>query len=339
MDRVFHVPLYARVFEEYHDRQLDHSWRPPGEDRFSDDREQWNTLYYGVKRRLKAVVHALSRMETEIVENADDIQSLLKEVLPHNVSQDLSIMYIMIDCFRAMEGIHIRSYGTIDSILDMKLHTEDIESFRQFTRSKIDVVSKWRSYNNTTTDKRYLLSKSLLGNVFSEGLVFNTMFSIFSIPKKNGFLKTTCETNDEVLSDENIHTQGFIAIYNTLTKLGYIPRLSQDEIATMAEDFVSIDDVCAEWLLGNLDTNEKEYFNVMNEKNAKIYTRIVTNYVLKSLGYEAIYPYTKENNPYPLINQSLINTLGFFFDKTVVEYGTKTDHQYESDSDFSDDDL
>lgn len=334
MERGFHIPSYAKPFEELHDAQLDHFWRPPGPSKFTKDRSQWEPLYYGVRRRLKGVVHVLTRMEPEVVENAEDIQSLCKKVIPENILVDLAIMNIMTDSFKAMEGIHIRSYGTIDSILPLELNDVDKEAFAKFIQSKVDVIAKWRSHGSD--DLKYQLSRAILGNVFSEGLVFNTLFSVFSVPKKDGVLETTCLTNDEVLSDENIHTRGFITMYIVLVELGIIPRLSQQEVYDMLNDFIAVDDLCSEWLLGNMDEKEKEFFLVMTETNAKIYTRIVANYILKSLGYTPLFPYTKDDNPYPFIKQSLINTLGFFFDKTVVEYGLKVDHDYEEDSDLDD---
>ena len=336
MEQGFHVPSYAKPFEELHDAQLDHFWRPPGSSKFSKDGSQWMSLSYGVKRRLKGVVHVLTRMEPEVIENAEDIQSLCKRVIPPKTLIDLAIMGIMTDSFKAMEGTHIRSYGTIDSVLYLVLEDKDKEAFTTFIKSKVDVISKWRSSEDNTDNLPHQLSRAILGNVFSEGLVFNTLFSTFSVPKKDGILETTCQTNDEVLADENIHTRGFITMYIILIELGLIPRLSQEEVYEMLADFIAVDDMCAAWLLGNMNENEKEFFLVMTEENARIYTRIVANYVLKALQYDTLYPYTKEDNPYPFIKQSLINTLGYFFDKTVVEYGLKVDHDYESDSDLDD---
>lgn len=346
MKRGFHVPPYTKPFEELHDAQLDHFWRPPGSGRFNRDRAQWDPLPYGIKRRLKGVIHVLTQMEPEVVENAEDIQSLCKKVIPIDVQPDFAIMNLMTDSFKAMEGIHIRSYGTIDSILTLDLQDQDKESFERFINLKVDVISKWRSSTKGegSADIQYQLARAILGNIFSEGLVFNTLFSTFSVPKKDGILETTCTTNDEVLFDENIHTRGFITIFNILLDLGYIPRLDEKEVYEMVNDFIAVDDMCAEWLLGDMDQQEKDFFLVMTEENAKIYTRIVANYILRSLKYEPLYVnpltgkhYNKEDNPYPFIKQSLINTLGFFFDKHVVDYGLKVDHPYESDSDLSDD--
>jgi len=334
MEQGFHVPLYAKPFEDLHDAQLDHFWRSPGASSFTKDGSQWKELHYDVKRRLKGVVHVLTRMEPEVVENADDIQSLCKKVISPKVMADLAIMSIMTDSFKAMEGIHLRSYGTIDSVLSLSLEDRDKESFASFIKSKIDVVSKWRSTGVETESLPRQLSRAIIGNVFSEGLVFNTLFSTFSVLKKDNILETTCQTNNEVLTDEEIHTRGFITMYLILVAIGAIPRLDQQEVYDMLADFIAVDDLCSAWLLGDMSEKEKEFFLVMTEDNAKLYTRIVANYILKALQYDTLYPCTKSDNPYPFIGQSLINTLGYFFDKSVIDYGLKVDHDYESDSDL-----
>lgn len=344
MEGGFFITSNGKPFEELHDAQLDHFWRPPSHARFTRDRSQWEPMPYSIKRRLKGVVHVLTRMEPEVVENAEDIQDLCKKVLPPVVLSELAIMKIMTDSFKAMEGIHLRSYGTIDSILSLDIEENDKESFAKFIQMKIDVISKWRSHPEDTHDIKCQLARAILGNIFSEGLIFNTLFSTFSVLKKDGILETTCTTNDEVLFDENIHSRGFITMMTVLRSLGCIPHLPQDEVYLMLNDFITVDDACSEWLLGNMNKEEKEFFLVMTEENAKIYTRIVANYILRALGYDPLYLnpvnnkfFNKEDNPYPFITQSLINSLGFFFDKQVVDYGLKVDHPYESDSDVSDD--
>lgn len=353
----FTVPAWCKPFEKLHDMQLDHPWKPPGHDKFSKDRSDFYNMPYSIKKRYKGVTHLLTRMEPEIVENAEDIQSLCKKVLPKDILTDLQIMFIMIDTQKSMEGIHIRSYGAIDDVLCLDLETKDIEQFNTFIQAKVDVISKWRSIPDTVDAhmdgkigdmvekaslQRRALSRAIIGNVFSEGLVFNTLFSFFSIPKKEGILQTTCITNDEVLTDENIHAMSFIKIYNILTTkdngLGdvCIPRLEEKEVHKMVQDFIYVDDKTSDWLLGNMNLEEKDFFLIMTPENAKKYTRVVANCVLKALGYKPLFEYTKKDNPYPFIKQSLIHSLGFFFDKDQTEYGLAVDHPYESDSDPED---
>lgn len=338
MTQSFTVPGYLKVFEELHDEQLDHFWRPPGSDRFSRDRAQWTSLPYGVRRRLKGVVNVLTRMEPEVIDNADDIQSLLKKVVP---SDDFSIVHIMTDSFKSMEGIHIRSYGMIDSILSLDIPDEDLKMFESFIQMKIDAVSRWRSEGRE--DLPYQLARAIMGNILTEGLVFNTLFSTFSILKKDSILETTCDINSEVQFDENIHTRGFITMMQVFVTLGHIPRLPESVVHDMVNEMIDIDDKCADWLLGNMNKDESEFFLIMTRENAMTYTRIVANGILQTLGYTPLFTLKetgrildKESNPYPFINQSLISNLGFFFDKHIVDYGLNVDYPYESDSDISD---
>lgn len=336
MEYIYRVPAWCRPFEELHDQQLDHFWRPPGNDKFTTDRSDWDQLPYSIKRKLKFIVHVLTAMEPEIIDNADDISTLCKKVLPPHILKDLSIMFIMIDAQKAMEGIHIRSYGTIDSVLSLDMTESDTVLFNRFISMKVESVSRWRC----TSIDRVSLSKAILGNVFSEGLIFNNLFSGFSVPKKNGILLTVCTTNDEVQVDENIHSRSYIKMYTILTNKDdgtgnpCIPRINEKEVHDMARDFVQIDMNSIDILFNEMSIEEKSFFLNMNASNSKLYTQIVANCVLESLGYNKLYPVSVEDNPYSFVKQSLIHTLGYIFDRDITEYGQEIDHQYESDSDL-----
>lgn len=233
-----------------------------------------------------------------------------------------------------MENEHRRSYALIDSILTLP-EKDDIDRSAPFLDEKVKVISKWRSTENDA-ELGITLSRAIVGTILSEGLVFNTLFSFFLYLSKKGLLPITCTTNEEVRVDENLHTHFYISLYNVLTTNGFIPRLDEDDVNEMVNDFIHVEDMATENVLGSMGEDEKSFFLIMNTSNSKLYTRIVANSILKALGYDTLFPVTKDDNPYPFVNQSLIHTLTSFFDHQVVEYGKDVDHGYEEESDLED---
>lgn len=341
MDRGYVVHPWCKQFEELYDKQLDHFWRKPSPDKFSKDRSDWEKMKPDIKQRIKYVVHILNRMEPEIVDNVDDISMLLRKVLPRSIIEQMDPIFGMIASQTTMEFEHRRSYALIDSILGSE------KKEVPFLDEKVRVISKWRAtsdndYTNFSEKDREKLSIAILGTVFSEGLVFNTLFSFFLYLQKLGLIPTTCITNEEVRVDENLHTQFYIALYFSLTSMKgadgntLIPRLPQGKVHEMLMDFVRVEDMATETVLGNMSEEEKDFFLIMNVDNSKLYTRIVANSILDALGYDTIFKCDKDDNPYTFVNQSLIHTLASFFDRDSVDYGLDVDHAYEDESDLDD---
>lgn len=329
MERGYTLLPWCTPFETLLNSQLDHFWKKPAADKFSKDLSDWHVLPLDVKRRVKRVLTALNRMEPEIIDNVDDISSLMKKALP-DIVPGMDPIFAMLAAQTTMEFEHRRSYALIDSILALP---DREKGDYPFLEKKVDVISKWRK---TSTDLKKALSTAILGNVLSEGLVFNTLFSFFFYLKKDGLLPTTCVTNEEVLTDENLHTSFFITMYRIFTERGYIPRLSSQEVHEMIENFVSVDDMAADEILGNMSVRGKAFFLVMTPENSKKYTRIVANSILDALGYDRLYKVSASDNPYSFVDQSLIHSLTSFFDKDSADYGLDIDHAYEEESDPED---
>lgn len=327
MNNGFSVPQWCKVFEELHDKQMNHFWRPPTADKFSKDRSDWLSFPLAVKKPIKGVVHVVARVEPQVMKNISGIAELAQLVLDEETLEELLIMFIMLDMQKAMEGIHTRSYVYIDDVLEIK--DNDVgEGFHEFVAAKTHMVGKYR---NVAPSKK-ALTIAIIANIFSEAF-FNNQFALIGYLRKDGYLPQTTITNEEILYDENLHTESFVTMHNILTQRSIIPRISPDEMRAMTLDFISIEDKAIEWIYGNMDADGQKFFLSMNEENAKIYTRILANSVLKAIGYASIYAYTPSDNPFPWMDQTLLNTLTSFFDKDVSEYSLKVDYPIEYESD------
>jgi hypothetical protein len=96
MERGYTVHSWCEPFESLLDKQLDHFWRKPSPDKFAKDRQDWEGMHPDIKRRIKFVVYILNRMEPEIVDNVEDIQSLLLKVVPKSLLSEMDPVFAMI---------------------------------------------------------------------------------------------------------------------------------------------------------------------------------------------------------------------------------------------------
>lgn len=334
MNSAFHIPHYAKIFETLHDKQLSHFWVPSKSDKFSTDLSDWKQFPVGIQRRIKSIVRLLTVMEPCVVENADDISSMIKKTLDPKVVEELGIVFLLINTQICIEGVHILSYFAVNNALK---YDGPLDGMQDFLDAKVNVVSKWRTSGNKDMDPKKALSLAIVANVMSEGLIFNEAFNIFLYLKKKGLLKETVFVNEEVRFDENLHCETFATIYNVLTEKGYIPRLSIDEVHAMADDFVKVNDKTIYYLLGDLTSEEKDFFLIMNIDNSKKYCRILANIVLGALKYPPLYEYTSNDNPYSFTDVSLLNSMESFFDTSVSQYGLDVDNFQENESDPEDD--
>lgn len=293
------------------DDQLDHFWRPSGSDKFTTDITDWKSIPHNIRHRIKICIHLLAHMDIEILGNLGSITSILP-------SNDTLAISMCIDSQRMMENIHTVAYDRIDRELEHPLEESDLVHIQ-------DKVNHLSSYTDMD------LSTQILAQSCAEGISFVTLFPIFYYLRKKGILPETCIINDEVLKDENLHTRMFITLYKVLSEDGSIVPLDQYRAYEIISSFVDTEDKMADIIYGGMSKEEMNFFTVMNASNSKIYTRIVANSVTRALGYDIIYP--EEQNPFPFVNQSVMDTLVGFFDRDSSEYGIRTDHHYDSDSD------
>lgn len=305
---VYRVPGWAKVFEKLHDEQMNHFWRPPLSEKFFKDVADWKLLPHAIRRKVKTVLRAFTLMEEEVI---DGLSMISKHNLPR-------IIGIMLSMQEAMEGIHTRSYSVIDNMLEYEGDLLD------------DLISKRMNLLRWNKQKEMGLSEQLVHLVCSEGISFNTLFSMFFVLELRGMLPMTCTINKEVQSDENLHTKSSSALYNRLVDEGIIERLPIEKVYEIVGSYVEVDDVASSCLFGD----EDPFFMSMTEENSMIFTRIVANSILRSLDYPPLY--LDRENPYKFIDQSLVNTLEFFFDKDVVAYGLDAENEYHQESEDED---
>jgi len=303
---MYTISVWARVFEKLHRDQMNHFWLPPSDEKFTTDIEQWRTPYLipsNMKKTLKTIFTIFTSMELEVI---DSIEEVVKKVNERIVS-------IMMAMQEAMEGIHTLSYHTIDNALQYgEIHDGILEK-------RIELL-RWR-------DTPLSLSEALVHLTFSEGILFNNLFPIFFLLEKKGLLPQTCTVNKEVLSDENLHTKSSSTLYNVLCREGIIDRLPSSTVYEICERYVAVDDITSSILY----RDEDPFYSPMTPSNSRLYTRLIANTILQVLGYDPLYPDTP--NPYTFVDQSLLNTLEFFFEKEVVSYGLDDDNPYTEESD------
>lgn len=329
MDCGFHIPDWCKRFDDLLETAYDNFWRPPKPESFGKDKADWDVMNPGVKRRLKGVLRCFTNMEIEIVDDVDYLKELLHKHLPPQINKDLQIFYTLVNWQEAIEGVHLQTYGRIDQILDYKMDNETID----YVDKKVELISRMR---NQPTDTPKDISKAIVSMICNEGLIFQSLFSVFFVARARGVLIESYTQNSYVLRDELFHLVTFAVLYNTLTSMGVIPRLEQEEVYTMIESYVNVDGYCAERLLHDLSQDEKDFFLQFNVDNCKLYTRYIADTILNSIGYGPLYNVKTHN--YDFMNQTQLNTLGSFFDVEITDYALSTDFACDDESDISDDD-
>lgn len=324
----FHIPDWCKKFEDLLETAYDNFWRPPNPDKFGNDKADWNTMDPGVKRRLKGVLRCFTNMEIEIVDDVDYLKDLLHKHLPDDVNKELQIFYTLVNWQEAIEGIHLQTYARIDQILPFDIDSE----VSDYVNKKVELISSMRSKpTNTPKD----ISKAIISMICNEGLIFQSLFSVFFVARARGKLIETYTQNSYVLRDELFHLVTFAVLYDLLTKRGIIPRLEPNEVYDIINLYVDTDIYCAEKLLHNLSDKEKEFFLQFNVDNCKLYTKYIADTVLQALNYEPYYRVKSHN--YDFMNSAQLNTLGSFFDVEITDYSLSADFNYQSESDISDD--
>lgn len=315
----YSVPEQYQKFADLHDKQLAHAWNVPLDPLYIQDFEHWSSkslIPQEIKDRLSMVIRALVLSEKGVISNLGGIQDLMVKSLPKKVVDDLVPLFLAWDCFKSMEGVHFRSYAIMDRILHPFSGLED--KIRNSMNTKLEILQSWNGDENANTPKE--CSEALIHMAFGEGLDLNSLFTLFQYFETKALLPQSCTVNKEVLTDESIHTEMAILAYRILTDLGILPKLSNDEIYTIAEIHVNVDDLSSTVLYGGLNSVEKEFLSVINEDNAKTYTRILANGILRGLQVPELYT-NLSKNPYAFATQSLLSMNEFFFDKQVVNYG------------------
>lgn len=341
MEDSFYVPEKYKMFEDLHDRQISHVWAPPSSSMFTNDIGDWNRMYIKSKIRVKAITYALSQSEPEIVANIADIDEMMKHILSPKDIKDMTIVFILLTFQNAMEGIHMRSYRIIDQVLNLDDNIDFRTRFMPFIEEKVNCIGKWRGrdyHDKSPEEKKKLLAKALVANVCAEGITFNSLFSVPQYLRSQGILTGMSGINEEVRIDEASHCITGAKLYNVMVENGLVPMLSQEELLEIVDEFVRVDDVAIEYIFKDMDEIEKRDFMHMNAENSKIYTRILANTILESLGGVSHYPYSQKDNAYKFTNDALIHELTSFFDKQSAQYGLDVDNTVNYESDFSDSD-
>ena len=325
MDSRFNVPSWCEPFQELLNTAYTAFWRPPKSDNFINDKKDWDSLYIGIKKRIKWVLRGFTNMEVEVIDDVGFLKKLMAESFSLNKNvplKDLSLFFMLLTFQESMEGIHTQSYALADQILTLPV--ED----GTYVDDLVDLISSMRFDNE---DDEFKVSRAIVRMIFNEGIIFNTRFSLFSFLKKKGLITETCTINSYVCRDEWSHVETFVNAYNIFSALGLIPRLPEEELYSILREYVEIDARSADILLGNLDNEERSFFLQFTAENSKLYTKFIADRIISAIGYTPLYGV--DNHVYDFTEQCKLKPLKGFFDVKVDEYDLVVDNEYEDESD------
>lgn len=324
MNSSYSISEVCLPFKKLLDTSYDNFWRPPTIDRFSHDKADWGNMNSSVKKRFKSILRCFTNMEVEIVDDVHYLTDLLQNLLPKSINKELQIVYTLINWQEAIEGIHLQTYLLIDQVLEQDIDDDNINYIDQ----KVSLIADMRSApTNTLKD----ISIAIVSMICNEGLIFQSLFSAFFVAKSRGVLIETYTQNSYVLRDELCHLVTFCKLYLMLVDRDIIPKLSQQEIESIIDKYVMVDNKCAQMLLQNPTPDDKEFFMEYTADNCLLYSKYIADNILKVLRYDPLYGIT--SHTYDFMNQLQLNTLGSFFDVQVTDYSYDVDYDYNTESD------
>lgn len=284
-------------------KQQGHFWTEESID-YTQDVEDWEGLHPVLKRIFKKIFAIFNVLDTIVDSNIQEIS----EHLPQHYLEAQGFYSAQ----EFMETIHKKTYGDIIETLCPEEREELLLNAREseFIRKKVQVSCNTRG-------KGISLAEKIIANGCVEGIGFSSLFAPIFWLKGINKLPGVRFANEEIITDEAIHLEGAVQVYEDLISDGEIGRLSQTRVEEIVNEFVETEIECAKEILGDSTPEEKLVLRDLTLENMSLYIKFVADFYLNSLGYKKKY-LTK--NPFSFMDMTSLITKSNFFEKHVAEY-------------------
>lgn len=297
------LPTYPKLREIWDKHERTH-WIPDEAD-VRHDVEQWKTgtISNGEKEFIKMILRLFTQSDTDI---CGAYVNRLLPVFKHPTAR------MMLLGFAARECTHMVAYKRLNDTLGYdsdEFMTEFLEY--QAMREKHEYILEKTDMSTNEGIAKYLVKQTLC-----EGVSLFAQFAMLLAYALEGKLPGMVSVNKWSIVDESMHANG-------LTELLSIHVSDHPEVVT--DDLKRVAYETARKIIALEDNFIDLCFNVHTplcipggKEGVKKYIRYVCDYRMMQMGFKA--QFDVNENPFEWIDKITGNTLGNFFESTVVEY-------------------
>ena len=296
-----YTPTYLRL-REILDRHERAHWVADEAD-LRIDSEQWKngTLSASDREYIKNILRLFTQADTDV--SASYVERLLP--IFSNVEARMMLM-----SFASREATHVLGYRRLNETLGL----DSAEFMAEFLcydamKAKHDFMIDAADLSTPRGIASYLAKQVLM-----EGVNLFGSFAMLLSLSLRGACPGMVSVNQWSVADESLHVEGLCELFRIY--IGEHPEVVTDafkaEIYQVARDVVRLEDAFVD-LVYSTGTN-----SALTADDTKAYVRYVCDYRMQQLGLKPQFGVTA--NPLPWIDVLLSNTLGNFFETTVVQY-------------------
>lgn len=295
------VPKYIKLQETLTEHERAH-W-VPDEAQMQTDVEQWKSGK--ITEPEKAFIKMILRLFTQA--DTDVCASYVEKLLPVFKNADARMMLLS---FANREVTHMLGYKRLNDTLGYDTE-EFMSEFLQYSemKSKHDFMIESADLKSPTGVAEYLAKQVLM-----EGVNLFASFGMLLSFSQEGKLPGMVSINQWSIVDESLHVKGLCELFRQY--LQEHPRIVNDKfkakIYETARKVVEMEDSFVDLVYSVGHTT------AVSKEQVKAYVRYVCDYRMQQLGLKP--QFDVETQPIPWIDYITGNTLGNFFESTVVQY-------------------
>lgn len=258
------------------------------------DLKDWNILDSKYKFILKGSFLAFIRMEDEIIENVESLDS-------NNISIEQKAYYKMQEL---IEMIHLLTYQNIT--LTFFESKEEMEKML-ILMPKLEEKRRWIGSMKKNKSK---LTKIILA-IFDEGLFFSSPFANIFLLRIKGLMKVVTGATEYISRDENFHLCQFIDELKDYLSVNHLSINDvKDEFYKIMEEAVNVEVSYGEELLSNGE------YEVLTVKNNTLFIKHIANMICTMIGFKPFYD--NVYNPYSHMQNSGLTSKVSEFEREVL---------------------
>lgn len=295
------VPKYIKLQEILTEHERAH-W-VPDEAQMQIDVEQWKngTILMSQKAFIKMILRLFTQADTNVC------GAYVEKLLPVFKNADARMMLLS---FANREVTHMLGYKRLNDTLGYDSE-EFMSEFLDYSemKEKHDFMIESVDLSTPAGIAEYLAKQVLM-----EGVNLFASFAMLLSFSKKGLLPGMVSVNQWSIADESLHVRGLCELFRIYLAEhpSVVTNAFKARVYQTARDVVAMEDRFIDLAFSVGESG------MITRDETKLYNRFVCDYRMQQLGLKPQFGVDK--NPIEWIDYVTGNTLGNFFETTVVQY-------------------
>lgn len=295
------VPKYIKLQEILTEHERAH-W-VPDEAQMQIDVEQWKngTILMSQKAFIKMILRLFTQADTNVC------GAYVEKLLPVFKNADARMMLLS---FANREVTHMLGYKRLNDTLGYDSE-EFMSEFLDYSemKEKHDFMIESVDLSTPVGIAEYLAKQVLM-----EGVNLFASFAMLLSFSKKGLLPGMVSVNQWSIADESLHVRGLCELFRIYLAEhpSVVTNAFKARVYQTARDVVAMEDRFIDLAFSVGESG------MITRDETKLYNRFVCDYRMQQLGLKPQFGVDK--NPIEWIDYVTGNTLGNFFETTVVQY-------------------